>query len=168
MHTVVRVFVVAPLDERIARVQAEGIHDPAEARHVIEHEDRQSGEYLRYLFGIDWRDPHNWDLIINSGQADVNAAVEMLVRYTETLVRGQQEHADLGRLQVLSRIEQVLLREQELGIDKLRVAFAEDRLVLQGDALAAEDRDKAEALAREIAPDLPIANQIAVRPPSTT
>src|SRR5579864_2827700 len=115
MRSVVRVFVVAPMAERIARLQAEGVEDAAAAQKLIEDQDRESADYLRYVFDIDWMEPHNWDMVINTGRADAQAAVEMLVHYTQSLVRDRQESADLARQQIAARISQAAIAEN-LGV----------------------------------------------------
>jgi cytidylate kinase len=168
LRTVVRVFVVAPMQDRIARLRdEEGINDTERARRLIDKQDRESAEYLRYLFGIDWRDPHEWDLVINTGRADIEAVLDMLVHYTERLIRDVAEHSDLSRMQIVSRIEQRLLADESLGVDKLRVRMEADSIVLQGEALAQEDRDRAEATARALAPEAVIDNRIVLRPPTS-
>jgi cytidylate kinase len=167
VRTVVRVFVVAPLQDRVARLMTEGVQDPNLARRLIEQQDRESEEYVRYLFGINWLDPHQWDLMINAGRADLDATLEMLVRYTESLVRDHAEHVDLKSQQIASRVEQALLGDRTLGVNKLRVRFDAGSLVLEGEALAQEDRDRAEAATRALAPDASIDNQIVIRPPTS-
>jgi cytidylate kinase len=168
MRTVVRIFVVAPVDDRVNRVLNEGaISDPAAARKLIEQQDRESAEYLRYLFGIDWLDPHQWDLVINTGRANAEAWLDMLVHYTERLVRDLAENADLNRMQLAIRVEQALLADDDLGVDKLKVYMDANRLILMGEALAQEDRQRAEATARSLAPEAVIDNQIVLRPPTS-
>jgi cytidylate kinase len=167
MRSVVRVFVVAPMQDRVARLLAEGVQDANTARRQIEQQDRESEEYLRYLFGIDWRDPHQWDFVINSGRAAPDATLDMLARYTQSLVRDRAERKDLDRMQIASRIEQALLADPDLGVDKLRVRFDDAILVLEGEALALEDRDRAEATARAHAAEALIDNQIVLRPPTS-
>jgi cytidylate kinase len=168
VRTVVRVLVVAPVEDRVARLRAEGMDDVSRARRRVEEQDRESAEYLRYLFGIDWLDPHHWDLVINTGRADVQAVVDMLVHYTETLVRDQAEQDELQRKGIATRVEQALLGDEDLGVDHLEVQFEDTRLVLRGEALSHEDRDRAEAVARELAPETTIDNQILLHPPSAT
>ena len=167
LRTVVRVFVVAPIEERIARLLDEGVQDADRARRLIEKQDRESAEYLRYLFGIKWLDPHEWDLVINTGRVDIEAVLDMLVHYTERLIRDAAEHSDLSRMQIASRIEQRLLADDDLGIDKLRVRIEADVVVLEGEALAQEDRERAEATARALAPEGVIDNRIVLRPPTS-
>jgi cytidylate kinase len=167
MRSVLRVFVVAPMQDRVERLVAEGVGDPGAARRMIDQQDRESEAYLRYLFGIGWQDPHQWDVVINSGRVDPEAALDMLARYTERLVRDREEHTDLNRMQIASRIEQALLGDEDLGVNKLRVRFETGGLVLEGEALAQDDRQRAEAIARALAPEAPIDNQIVLRPPTS-
>jgi cytidylate kinase len=167
MRTVISVFVVAPMQDRVVRLQADGVTDAAEARKLIDQQDRESAAYLRYLFGIDWLDAHQWDLIVNTGRASTEATLEMLAHYTRRLVRDQTEQVDLNRRQIASRIEEVLLADTSLGVDKLHVQFESTTLVLEGEALAAEDRQRAEATARALAPDAQVDNRVVVRPPTS-
>jgi cytidylate kinase len=167
LPSVVRVFVVAPMEDRVARVIAEGEADAERARRLIDEQDRESGAYLRYLFGIDWLDPHQWDLVINAGRASPSAALDMLAHYVESLVRSQAEQDTLSRLQLTSRLEQALLADPELGVSNVRVRIEAEGVVLEGEALAQEDRERAEALARAVAPQVALDNRIVVHPPSS-
>jgi CMP/dCMP kinase len=172
MRSAVRVFVVAPIEDRVARLMAEGVenNDPDQARRLIEQRDRDSAEYIRHAFGIDWLDPHQWDLVINTGRANPRAAVDMLVYYTQSLIRDRAEQNDLTRQQLTNRIEQALLADANLGIHRLRVQFSHDDaavIVLEGEALADADRDRAETTARRVAPQATLDNQIVVRPPTS-
>lgn len=167
LPTVIRVFVVAPFEERVARVVAEGEAEPDHARRLVEEQDRESAAYLRYLFGVDWLDPHQWDLVINAGRADTRAVLDMLAHYADSLIRGQAEQESLERLQLASRVEQALLVDPGLGVTRLRARIEAGTLVLEGEALAQEDRERAEALARSAAPRARLDNRIVVRPPSS-
>jgi cytidylate kinase len=166
MRTAVRIFVVAPMSDRVARLEAEGIGDPVQAQKLIEEQDRESAEYLRYLFDINWMDPHHWDLILNTGRADIDAALHMLTAYTESLVRDPAESQDLKRKQIATRLEQWLIAE-DVGIDHLHVAYESETLVMEGEALTEQERERAETLARALAPDATIQNAIVVRPPTS-
>lgn len=166
LHSAVRVLVVAPMADRLDRLRDEGVADTTRARALIEQQDRESAAYLRYLFGIDWLDPHQWDLVINTGRADPEASLDMLEHYTRSLVRDRAEHAELEHRQVVSRVERALLSE-DLGVDRLAVDFDGTTLTLKGEALTQVDRQRTEALARSVAADAAIVNQIILRPPST-
>jgi cytidylate kinase len=164
---VIRVFVVAPMEDRIARVMAEGEVDADRARRIVEQQDRESAAYLRDLFDVDWMDPHQWDLVINAGRASTRATLDMLAQYAETLVRNQSDQDTLSRLQLATRIEHVLLADDDLGVSKLQVHVDTGTVVLEGEALAQEDRERAEALARSVDPRVPLTNRIVVHPPQS-
>jgi cytidylate kinase len=167
LRAVIRVFVVAPFEDRVARVMAAGEVDADRARRIVEEQDHESAAYLRDLFGIDWRDPHQWDLVINAGRASTTATLDMLAQYAESLVRNQSDQETLSRIQLATRIEQALLADDELGVSKLRVRVETGAVVLEGEALAQEDRDRAEALARGVDPRVPLDNRIVVHPPQS-
>ena len=142
---------------------AEGLHD----REFLERYSAGYEEFERYLFGVDWLDPHQWDLVINTGRANVDAALDMLTSYAQSVVRHPSEQDRLGSLQLASRIERALLADDTLGVDKLEVQFDNSTLVLQGEALAEEDRARAETIARTLAPEAIIDNHIVLHPPTT-
>jgi cytidylate kinase len=167
MRGVVRVFVVAPLEDRLARLADEGVRDAEQARRLIDQQDRESADYLRYLFGIDWLDPHAWDLVINTGRANTNAVLDMLAQYTSALIRDEAEHDQLARQQLAGQIEQALLADQDLGVARLSVQVEPAAIVLGGEALAREDRARAESLALAVAPNATVDNRIVVRPPTS-
>jgi uncharacterized protein len=166
MRTVVRVFVVAPTADRATRLMAEEGLDADKARQAIEKQDRESAEYLRYVFGVDWLDPHQWDLVVNVGRTDPEAILDMLAQYTHSLVRDGAEAADLQRQRLSSRLEQAIIKE-DLGVDRLKVHFDGSVLVLDGEALTIPDRERAEAIARALAEEAELRNNIVVRPPSS-
>jgi CMP/dCMP kinase len=168
LRGVVRVFVVAPIEDRLARLAGEGVADADQGRRRIEQQDRESADYLRYLFGIDWLDPHAWDLVINTGRANTNAVLDMLAHYTNSLIRDEAEQDELARQHLAGQIEQALLADQDLGVDKLTVHVETGTIVLSGEALAREDRQRAESMARAVAPHAAIVdNRIKVRPPTS-
>jgi cytidylate kinase len=121
LRGIVRVFVVAPMEDRVARLMAEGVDDADRARRMVDEQDRESAAYLRYLFGIDWLDPHAWDLVINTGRTTVSATLDMLAHYVDSLVRDEAERVGLTGQQLASHVEQGLLADPSLGVDKLTV-----------------------------------------------
>ncbi len=165
LRTALRVFVVAPVDERVTRVMAEGERDAGRARRIIEREDEESAAYLRYLFRIDWHDPHAWDLVVNTGRVDLSATLDMLERYAKSMVRDATERETLARLQLASRLEEAMVGDSGLGVAALRIRVKGGAVVLEGEALAQEDRERAEAIARELAPSFRLQDCIVVHPP---
>jgi cytidylate kinase len=76
---VLKVRVIAPLDQR-ARKLAEGEKISLdEAKKVIEKMEEGRIKWTRFLYGVDWRDPALYDLVINLDAISLESACEMIV-----------------------------------------------------------------------------------------
>src|SRR3954447_13217355 len=84
LSNVLRLQIIAPMDVRLERVMERGFDDVPgpltrdQARDLIRRSDRDTGGYMRYMFNIDWMEPHHWDLVVNTGRFNVNETVEMV------------------------------------------------------------------------------------------
>ena len=84
LSQVVRAQVVAPSDVRLERLMAEGPRDHPgrlshqQARDALHHLDHDRAGYMRFMFHIDWLDPEQWDLVLNTGGVSVLDAVAIL------------------------------------------------------------------------------------------
>ena len=162
LRTALRVFVVDTPAHRAQRLVDEGM-EPSRARRAVLDEDRVSASYLRYLFGIDWRDPHQWDVVLNMARLDTERAVELLAHDAASLRRDAIEQRRLDQLRLQAQLELTLYDDADLGMDRLSVSLTDERVVLEGDALGPEDRQRAEETVARLAPGTPIENRIAVR-----
>ena len=76
---VLHVRIEAPLDTRVQRLcdranfSLGGAHDTAIKR------DRASADYLKRFYDIDWENPLLYDLVINTGRVDIEAAAQLIV-----------------------------------------------------------------------------------------
>ena len=74
-----RVRVVCPTTERIARmVQRDGISEAAAARRIREI-GSDIAAFMRHHFQQDAADPHNFDVIVNSGSLSLDSAIDVVV-----------------------------------------------------------------------------------------
>jgi cytidylate kinase len=76
---VVKILLTAPLDKRVQQVQARQKLNAAAARRYVEQMDKARGRRLRALFGVDWRDPSRYDLIVNLGRMSIATAKQLIV-----------------------------------------------------------------------------------------
>lgn len=75
---VLRVRVVADIEERVAEeMRREGLDDKT-ARKRIEREDDERARWTKYLFCQDYRHPEQYDLCLNLGVLSVDDAVEVI------------------------------------------------------------------------------------------
>src|SRR5919199_4491089 len=77
LGNVLRLQIIAPMDVRLERVMERRFDDVAgpphrgRGRELIRRSDRDISGYMRYLFNIDWLEPHHWDMVINTGRVSV-------------------------------------------------------------------------------------------------
>jgi hypothetical protein len=74
-----RLRMVAPIEVRVRRIAAEGSISLEAARVEVETSDRERATLTRRHFGEDWRDPLNYDVVINTAELTVEAATEAVV-----------------------------------------------------------------------------------------
>jgi len=74
-----RVRMIAPIEVRVRRIATEGSMSLKAARVEVESSDRERARFARRHFGQDWRDPLNYDVIINTAELTVEAATVVAV-----------------------------------------------------------------------------------------
>jgi cytidylate kinase len=63
------VFIYAPVEEKIRRLQARG-ESPRRAAELAGSVDHERAEFIRRYFGVEWPDRHRFHLMINSTLGD--------------------------------------------------------------------------------------------------
>ncbi|GAK56276.1 putative cytidylate kinase, putative [Candidatus Vecturithrix granuli] len=76
---VLHVRLIAPLDNRIQRVQAREHLTEEEARKMVEKRDHAIADYLKRFHNIEVSDPTLYHLVLNSGKWDVETIVKIIV-----------------------------------------------------------------------------------------
>jgi cytidylate kinase len=71
------VFVYAPFDGRVRRLQAGG-KSQTDAVHLAETVDRDRAAFIKQYFGVEWPDRHRFHLMINSSLGDAWAVEAIL------------------------------------------------------------------------------------------
>lgn len=74
-RTALRVFVVAPLDQRVAEIARREQLAPRAARRRIEEVEAARSAFLRQHFHADFGDPATFDLIVNTGVLTTEGAL---------------------------------------------------------------------------------------------
>lgn len=83
------VQIVAPLEQRIARVAAEEHITPAAARRRVRANDEARADYVARFHGARWLDPLLYHLVINTGQTLPDIAVSLIVHAAQAVAPGR-------------------------------------------------------------------------------
>jgi cytidylate kinase len=82
----IRVRVTAPEEVRAQRVMEMMQVGKEKALEMVHENDMERGERMAHLYGVDWKAPHLYDLVLNTEKVSVEAGaelIEMLARRSE-------------------------------------------------------------------------------------
>ncbi|HET6319836.1 MAG TPA: cytidylate kinase family protein, partial [Chloroflexota bacterium] len=176
LSNVLRLQIIAPMDIRLERVMQRGFDDiPGplsrdKARDLIRARDRDNAGYMRYLFNIDWMEPHHWDLVINTGRFSVEESVSIIDSIVQNgiLEPSAADRRRLGDLLLASRVESTVLSDPSVWVNGLKVIAQDGRVQLEGEVITEEDREAVEQVVRAIEGVRLIDNDLRVQPPPLT
>ena len=73
---ILRVRIIAPMEFRLNKAQARLKFSRAEALDYIQRMDQDRRKWTQYLYGVDWGDPSNYDIVLNIESMDISEACE--------------------------------------------------------------------------------------------
>jgi cytidylate kinase len=78
-HDALHVKLVAAPQERIRRVIERLGVDPKQAEREIQEADTNRARYLKQHYGLDWSDPTNYHMVLNTGALGLEGAADLIV-----------------------------------------------------------------------------------------
>lgn len=78
-HAALHVRLVAPEEFRLHRIIAEGRSVAGDAERVMRDSDANRARYLKQYYGLDWSDPTNYHMVLNTGKLGLDGAAELIV-----------------------------------------------------------------------------------------
>ncbi len=85
---VLKVLVVAPMEYRVEQVKARKGLDEEDAREFLQELDKIRTRRLKAVFGVDWRDPSRYDLVVNLARMNSETAAFLIL---ETVQREEYQ-----------------------------------------------------------------------------
>jgi cytidylate kinase len=159
MPSLISLFLVSPPDIRIERVKSYFQCDERRARQIIETSDKSRAGFHRYLFDMDWRDPGNYHLSLNTGIFHPADCAEIVNQFKKRFFTPESEAHNAARLKEMileQRVKHCIRYEQVIPIHFLEVSASGNNITLHGvsnsQALvdAALDAVKTAALTAEV------------------
>jgi cytidylate kinase len=150
----ISMFLAAPIEIRIERVKSYFHCDEHRARQIIERSDQDRIGFHRYFFDIDWRDPGNYHITLNTGifQPAVCAEIVMLLKNrTFTPEAEEQNKTRLKELILEQRVKHNIMYEQGIPVHFLEVSAVGGAVTLYGVANSQALSDAAMRAAQETA-----------------
>lgn len=157
-----RIRLVAGIDFRIRQVAREYAVSDAEARKMVQQSDSARSKFCEYYYGKDWRDPANYDLVINTEFIEIDEIAGMIY----PLLPSPVPEVDKEELQLLVQaqiIKHTLFQLSELQLRFPNVICAADGVVtLQGTVASEAAKRRAGEIVSSIPGVKELHNELAV------
>jgi cytidylate kinase len=162
---VLSVFLVAPGEIRRERVKSYFHCDEKRAQQIVDQSDSDRIGFHRYFFDIEWKEPANYHLTLNTGVLHPAAAAEIIKYHRDHVITPEMEVQNSARLRELIQGQQVIhhiLYKKELPIHFLEASVEGKIVTLYGVANSQSQVEAAINAAREAIPDGSIRSEIQV------
>jgi cytidylate kinase len=153
MPGVISVFLMAPLEIRVERVKSYFHCDDKRARQIIEQGDHDRIGFHRFFFDMDWKDPANYHLCLNTGYLPPSLCANMIKDLRNHAVNTETETQNSQRLKEMTLGQQLIhhiLYEKEIPIHFLEASVTEGVVMLYGVANAQALVEAAVSAARDM------------------
>ncbi len=137
---VLKVRLVAPLEYRIGIASERNQLDRKGAIRYINQVDEERTSRMRYLFGIDWRDPQLYDLVLNLNKLTLETACDMVIQVVRWAEFQPMEASRrmLDNLALSSRIRAAFHAHPQTSVFDIEVHAVDGVVTLSG-SLPSED-----------------------------
>jgi cytidylate kinase len=131
---VLKVLLTAPIEFRIEQIRARQKLTDIAARQYIEEVDKARSRRLVEMFGVDWRDPNRYDLVLNIGNMSREGAKRVIIEaakleeYQPTAASNQAFH----NLALGSRVYARLFASPDIRGSALEVHAEGDHIHVKG------------------------------------
>ena len=128
--------------------------------------DRERARWVRFLFGVDWEDPHLYDVILHLDRMALASACNTVCRLVaraefQPTATSRQALQDFG---LASHVEAVLLQDPRTQSSRLQVLATEGNLVITGVVWSPEAVDAVPEVARQVRGVTDVRTRITVSP----
>jgi len=147
------VKLVAPVAARVQRTMAQYGVDERHALQIVEQSDHDRAGFQKYFFAMDWNDPREYDLTLNTTRLDAKAAAFAIDGARKLLVDRAKEEAGRTRVAELllgQRVVTEIVYARRVPVHFLEANATGGRVVLHGVANTQAAIDSALAAARSV------------------
>jgi hypothetical protein len=163
---ILRVRVTAPEQVRAHRVaDAVGI-TAAAALHLVRRSDHERAARIKFLYHVDWNDPHLYDAVLNTERVPVGTAVEMLRATFEQMraALGQAPDQEVADSCIAGQVQTLLLARGVTRAGDVEVACSAGVCHIRGVVAHEWQRQRVEDVVGAIPGVTDVVNEIEVEP----
>jgi cytidylate kinase len=162
---VLSIFLVAPYEIRAERVKSYFHCEDKRARQIIDQSDHDRTGFHRYFFDMDWKDPGNYHLSLNTGSLHPAVCAEIIKSLKESVFNPETEAQNTVRLTELTLGQQIkhhIIYEREIPIHFLEASVSNNKVTLYGVANSQSLVEAALSAARDVAAPVAVQTEIQI------
>lgn len=132
---VLRVRLIAPMPNRIREVmERQGLNYGA-AKNYIRMVDEERVRWTKFIYGLDWRDPDNYDIVINLGNISIETACAMVAATVKLppYVATEKVRKELRDFALACRVKVALAENSKSAAVKFEVRADDGRVEVFGE-----------------------------------
>jgi cytidylate kinase len=162
---VLNVRLVAPLEYRVGVVMERQRLDRKGALRYINQVDEERTSRMRYLFGIDWRDPSLYDLVLNLQKLSIETASDLVIQAAQwpEFQPTEASRRALNALTLSSRIRAALAAHPHTSALDVGVQVEEDVVTLAGSLPSEEAIREVLTIVEKATDSKPIVNKLVAK-----
>ena len=156
IRAALRVRVIAPMENRIERIMVRESVDIETARWLAEKTDKERECFIRSLYGKEWDDPAEYDMVFDTGKQANNEIIQIITNDLRTKDQLAAEDKTIRMRAEAARIKASLLTNPKFLIPTLEVYHDGEVIVMRGVVHSPKEHKAVEDEAKKLAKDLPI------------
>jgi len=147
---VLRARIIAPLEIRVGMVRDRLKLSRNEAVAYIEKVDNERRKWTSYLYGVDWEDPHLYDIVLNLEEIGVEEACEIMatVAKQKSFEFTAECAAAMADLALASRVRANLVLNASTSDLEMEVVALRGSVSIKGKVVDLEQMAEVERVAR--------------------
>jgi len=128
------VRLIAPLEYRVRMLRERKSMTESEAVAYIRKVDRERERWTRFLYGVDWLDPHLYDVCLNLRTMNIEDAVDMLdvASHSERFTTTDESRRAMDDLVLASRVKASLAADPRTAPAEVGIRAEDGTVFLRG------------------------------------
>ncbi|MBI4689654.1 MAG: cytidylate kinase-like family protein [Nitrospirae bacterium] len=153
-----RIRVVAPIDKRVERIMRRESVDNETARWLAEKTDKERAGFISALYGKDWNDPVEYDMVFDAGKSPVEEITNTVKNVIQERDKLKTDAAKkiLEMKAAAAKVKAGILTDPSFFVPTLDVYYEGQSLILRGVIHKPGEHKRIEDRARHLAGDVPI------------
>jgi len=130
---VICIRLIAPVSFRVELLRERAGMDEEAARAHIEKVDREREHWTRFLYGVDWLDPHLYDLCINLRTMSLEDATDLVIRTarSDAFQPTEESRQAMDDLLLASRVRAALAADDRTAGAEMDVRASRGTVILR-------------------------------------